>query len=284
MKTGAIDVNTKSSTLKVPGAQIYYEMSGSGPLLLTIAGGPSDAGVFTDLARRLADRYTVIAYDPRGNSRSHFDGEAVEQQLDIHGDDAARLIETLGSGPAYVLGNSGGAQIGLNLAARHPERVRVLVAHEPPCLVMLDDPAEAIAADREIFETYHREGVGPAMAKFMVMAGLDDEFDDASSELAPTPDDIATFARMETNFEYFIAHGLMPLSLYRPDVAVLRTGSPRIVIGIGEESVGQITHRTSTALATKLSVTPFVFPGGHDGFGTHTEGFAKALHQALGGD
>lgn len=277
-------MNPKSSTLKVPGAKLYYEVLGSGPLLLTIAGGPSDAGVFADLSRQLADRYTVIAYDPRGNSRSHFDSEPVEQQLDVHGDDAARLIETLGDGPAYVLGNSGGAQIGLNLAARHPERVRVLVAHEPPCLVMLDDPAEAIAADREIYETYRREGVGPAMAKFMAMAGLDDEPSDASPEFAPSPEDIATFGRMEANFEYFIAHGLMPLSLYHPDVAVLRAGKPRIVIGIGEESVGQITQRTSAALAAKLGVEPVIFPGGHGGFGTHIEGFAKTLDQALGGD
>ncbi|PWK68453.1 alpha/beta hydrolase [Aminobacter sp. AP02] len=273
----------KSSTLKVPGAKIHYEALGSGPLLLTIAGGPSDAGVFAGLSRQLADRYTVVAYDPRGNSRSHFDGEPVEQQLDVHGDDAARLIDALSDGPAFVLGNSGGAQIGLNLAARHPERVRVLVAHEPPCLVMLDDPEKAIAADREIYETYLRDGIGPAMAKFMVMAGLDDEYDGGSPEFEPSPEDIATFARMEANFEYFIAHGLMPLSLYCPDVAALRAGEPRVVVGIGEETVGQITHRTSVALAAKLGAEPVVFPGGHGGFGSHSEGFARTLHQVLDG-
>ena len=61
--------------LKVPGATIYYETRGAGPLLLIIPGGPQDAGVFADLAGHLADRYTVVAYDPRGNSRSRFDGE-----------------------------------------------------------------------------------------------------------------------------------------------------------------------------------------------------------------
>ena len=68
----------KSSTLKVPGAKIYYEMQGSGPILLIIPGGPQDAGVFADVSRHLADRYTVVAYDPRGNSRSTFDGEPEE--------------------------------------------------------------------------------------------------------------------------------------------------------------------------------------------------------------
>ena len=140
---------TKSSTLKVPGAKIYYEMQGSGPVLLIIPGGPQDAGVFADVSRHLADRYTVVAYDPRGNSRSTFDGEPEELALDVQADDAAALIEALGGGPAYVFGTSGGAQIGLNLAARYPERVRALVAHEPPTIMLLDDPSEALAADQE---------------------------------------------------------------------------------------------------------------------------------------
>ena len=93
---------------------------GSGPVLLVIPGGPQDAGVFTDLARHLADRYTVVAYDPRGNSRSRFDGEPDDLVLDTQGDDAAALIRALGAGPVTVFGTSGGAQIGLNLAARYP--------------------------------------------------------------------------------------------------------------------------------------------------------------------
>ncbi|MER8859228.1 alpha/beta fold hydrolase [Mesorhizobium sp. M0871] len=88
----------QTSTLKVPGASLYYEMRGSGPVLLIIPGGPQDAGVFADVAGHLADRYTVVAYDPRGSSRSTFDGEPQEQDLDVHGDDAARLIEALGAG------------------------------------------------------------------------------------------------------------------------------------------------------------------------------------------
>jgi pimeloyl-ACP methyl ester carboxylesterase len=51
----------------VPGATIYYEVQGSGPVLVMIPGGPTDAGIFAGLARCLADRYTVVAYDPRGN-------------------------------------------------------------------------------------------------------------------------------------------------------------------------------------------------------------------------
>lgn len=274
---------TTSATLKVPGATLYYEVRGSGPTLLIIPGGPQDAGVFADLAQRLEDRYTVVTFDPRGNSRSAFDGEPQELQLDVQGDDAARLIEALGNGPAYVFGTSGGAQIGLNLTARHPELVRTLVAHEPPCLMLLDDPSAELAADQELIDTYRREGVDAAMAQFFAMNALEPgaEQGDAPPEVAPTPEAAETFARVSGNFDYWLAHGMMPLDLYRPDVQVLRSGKPRVVVGLGEGSVGQSIEGMTRALANKLGSEPRFFPGDHFGFEAHADTFAQTLHRAF---
>ncbi|RJT42326.1 alpha/beta fold hydrolase [Mesorhizobium waimense] len=281
-----------ASTLKVPGASLYYETRGSGPVLLIIAGGPQDAGVFADVARHLADRYTVVAYDPRGNSRSTFDGQAEAQSLDVHGDDAARLIEALGVGPAYVFGTSGGAQIGLNLAARHPQRVRVLVAHEPPSMMMLDDPSQAVAGMRDLHDTYRSHGVEAAMQKFFSdnglsegpdhdEAGQEDTEQPAAPQFASTPEEVETFARVSGNFEYWLAHGIMPLSLYRPDVEALR-GAP-VVVGIGEDSVGQPIDDMGKALADKLGTKRVAFPGDHMGFAPYPDRFAETLHSALSG-
>jgi len=50
---------TKTGTLTVPGASLYSEVTGSGPVLLMIAGAPADAGTFAAIAAQLADRYTV---------------------------------------------------------------------------------------------------------------------------------------------------------------------------------------------------------------------------------
>ena len=275
-----------SATLDVPGATLYYEIRGSGPLLLIIPGGPQDAGVFAGLARQLADRYTVVAYDPRGNSRSTITGEPEDQDLDLHGDDAARLIASLGDEPAHVFGTSGGAQIALNLAARYPDRVRAVVAHEPACLLMLDDPSEAMAADQAVYDTYRREGVDAAMQLFMDRTALRTRMDGGETppELAPDPEELETFERVSGNFEYWLAHGLMPLSLYRPDVVALRSGTPAIVVGTGEESAGQTIHAIGVALASKLGTAPVVFPGDHFGFESHTAQFADTLHQALAGN
>jgi pimeloyl-ACP methyl ester carboxylesterase len=275
---------TRSATLKVPGARIYYETRGAGPLLLIIPGGPQDAGVFAEVSRRLSDRYTVVAYDPRGNSRSPTDGPPGELVLDVHADDAAALIQALGGGPAHVFGTSGGAQIGLDLAARHPELVRVLVAHEPPSMMLLADPSKEVAAAQSLHDTYRREGVEAAMGKFFADNGLaEGPEEQAAPELPPDPEGAETFARVSGNFEYWLAHGLLALSLYRPDVDRLCAGKPRVVVGIGEESAGQPIDGMGRALATRLGTERVVFPGDHMGFETQPGPFAETLHRALGG-
>ncbi len=266
--------------LKVPGASIYYETHGSGPLLLLIPGGPTDAGIYDGLVPSLADRYTVVAYDPRGNSRSTFDAAPVEQSMDVHGDDAARLIESFGAGPAYVFGNSGGAQIGLNLAARHPESVRRLVAHEPPCVQLLPDKSAIMRSTDEIESAYRRDGAGAAMQLFMSMAGLDGAQGPPDPAQMP-PEAAEAFARIGGNLDYFFAHGLKPISYYVPDTVSLGSGEVKVIVGVGEETDGQIANRSARALAGLLGIDPVVFPGDHGGFGEHPDKFAKTLDRVL---
>jgi len=271
--------SAKSSRLKVAGATLYYEVQGSGPVLVLIPGGPTDAGVFSRLSACLADRYTVAACDPRGNSRSALDGQREEQRLDLHGDDMARLVEELGDEPAYVFGSSGGAQIGLNLAARYPGRVRVLVAHEPPCVKMLPDPTQTLAGNRAVADAYRSGGVPAAMQKFAEVTGF---AGGPQRQGPPPPPEVQeTFKRIEGNMDYFFACGLVPISQYEPDVAALRAGPVRVVVGVGEDSVGQTAYRTAVALAEKLGRPPVVFPGDHGGYGPQAEAFAATLDRVL---
>lgn len=276
----------RSATLKVPGATLYYEVWGSGPLLLVIPGGPQDAGVFSEIARTLADRYTVVPYDPRGNSRSTFDGEPTPLSLDQQADDAAALIQHLGDGgPAFVFGTSGGAQIGLNLAARHPQLVAKLVAHEPPTMMLLDDPSAQVAEANGLYDIYKTQGVDAAMGAFFGANSLEGGAPEgeAAPEFDMPPEAAETMGRVMGNFEYWLAEGLLPLSFYTPDVDTLRTGKPKVVVGISTESTGQPIALMSTALADKLGGTPVSFPGDHvSGFdGPNAAAFATVLDGAL---
>jgi pimeloyl-ACP methyl ester carboxylesterase len=270
------------TTLNVPGATLYYEIQGTGPVLLMIPGGAADAGIFAGLASFLTDRYTVVAYDPRGNSRSVPDDPSKDQDMDVHGDDAAALIVAVTDEPAYVLGSSGGAQIGLDLAARHPARVHTLVAHEPPCGELLPDAAEVRAAMEEVYQTYRKQGVEAGMQRFEVAIGMEGVPPEQPPG-GPTPEMLEDWARISGNLEYFLAHGVRPISGYVPDVAALREGSARVVVGIGETSGGQLAHRAAVALAERLGTPPVTFPGDHGGFASRPREFAETLHKVLTG-
>ena len=226
-------VNAESD--RAPG--LITRCRGPALILLIIPGGPQDAGVFADVSRHLADRYTVVAYDPRGNSRSTFDGAPEELQLDVQAEDAAALIKALGGGAAYVFGPAAAPRCGLDLAARHPALVRTLVAHEPPSMMLLDDASGELAASEDLDDTIAAKASKPRGRKFSADIGLDDgpEQEEAPPEFAPTPEAAETFARVSGNFEYWLAQGVMALSLYRPDIDALRASKPRVVVAIGKE-------------------------------------------------
>src|SRR6267378_3499473 len=217
-------VPVKTSILKVPGASLYYEVRGSGPVLLMMPGGPADAGAFRRIAGYLDSDYTVITYDPRGLSHSPLDGPVNDERIvQIFADDAHRLLAETGKEPAFVFASSGGAVIALELAARHPEQIRALVAHEPPALALLPDPAHERAAGAEIVQTFRTAGIGPAMQKFMVQTRIRSG-PRPPPPGEPTPEMREAQAQFQRNMEFWLGHYFMAIADYEPDFAALKTG------------------------------------------------------------
>src|SRR5206468_11601407 len=100
---------------------------------LLIPGGAMPSDAFAGLQAALAERFTVVRYDSRGLAPSAFTDAPHAITVPGQADDALALIDALSPDePAFVFGSSGGALTGLDLIARHPDRVRRLVAHEPP--------------------------------------------------------------------------------------------------------------------------------------------------------
>ncbi|MEV0616526.1 alpha/beta fold hydrolase [Nonomuraea sp. NPDC050404] len=153
--------------LRVPGATLHYEVRGSGPLLLLIPGGTGGAASFDGIADDLAADHTVVSYDPRGLSRSPLDDPQARQEVAQHADDAFRLLELVAPGAsARVAGCSSGAIVALHLLTAHPERISLVVAHEPPVVEVLPDAAGHRAMLARVQDTFHREGLMPAAAIF----------------------------------------------------------------------------------------------------------------------
>jgi pimeloyl-ACP methyl ester carboxylesterase len=270
----------KAETLQVPGASMYYEVRGSGPVLLMIPGGPMDADGFKGIAERLADAYTVVTYDCRGNSRSPMQTPWEDLTVGLFADDAKRLLDAVSIDQADVLGSSGGATYALDLVARYPGRVRTLVAHEPPVSELLPDAARYHTLNEQVGETYRGEGTFAAMQMFTKGVGFGNGGPPARGE--QTPEDAATAARTGANLELFAGRLIPIIGNYQPDLAALQRSSTRIVVGVGDESTPeQMVYQTAHALAERLGGPPVHFPGGHGGFGSHPDGFADRLRQVL---
>ena len=243
--------------LEVPGVRLTFDVRGdlsAGGVPLLMFGSPMDAGGFSTLAGHFGDR-TVITYDPRGTSRSVRTDGSLESTPEDHASDLRRLIDALDAGPVNVFATSGGAVNALALVSKHPDRVRTLVAHEPPVVDPLPDRDELLATCDDIYRTYLASGQGPAMAKFIAMVmqqgplpvGFADQSqpDPAMFGLSPEDDGRRDDALLRQN--------MRTCPSYVPDYDALATASTRIVVAYGEASGEQMPSRAGRALAERAA-------------------------------
>src|SRR5262249_12795230 len=267
-------IQTTARTLSVPGANLYYEVTGSGPVLMLI-GLPVNHTEFAKVVPLLADRYTVVTYDPRGFSQSTIEDPDQDSTPELVADDVHRVLAEVTTEPACLMGSSGGAVTALALVSRHPEHLRVVVAHEPPLLELLPDADQLKAQAQDVYDTFRREGQGPDWMKFGKLVDPDFNFAEMMAAMGPpTPQMIANGERM-------LAHSLRPTSFHSPDLTALRAVSDRIVVGVGAATAGQVANRTAHALAERLDLPVVEFPGHHEGFLSDPEPFAAKLVEVL---
>jgi pimeloyl-ACP methyl ester carboxylesterase len=270
---------TKIGTLNVPGANLYYEVRGSGPVLLMMPGGPADATAFKSIAGQLAPHYTVVTYDPRGLSRSNLEGPLDEERIvEVFADDVHRLLASITNKKADVFASSGGAVIALELAARHPEQLNTVVSHEPPSPTLLPDSAYVRATMEAVTAAYRTQGIGPAVQIFSDLIGGGPP---PAPEGEPTPEMLEDQARMMGNMDLFFGPYVLAIAHYEPDFAALKSAPCRIVAAVGAESRGELAHDGGLGLATRLGTPAVVFPGAHGGFGSHPAEFAAKLREVL---
>ncbi len=266
---------SSSHVLEVPGARLHYEVRGAGPLVVLV-GSPMDADPFAPLADLLAPDHLVVTFDPRGINRSTVEDPDQDSTPALRADDVARLIRHVDAGPATVLGSSGGAVTALALVEAHPELVATVIAHEPPLNDLLEDREDLAARTDDMIATYIAGDVLGAWAKFFALADM------------TVPDGMleAMFGgdrdpRVVADERFWFAHELRPSVRWHPDFAVLRATPTRVLIGVGEDSGGELCERTSTALATALGLEPTTFPGGHIGFTEDAVAFHTRLREVL---
>jgi pimeloyl-ACP methyl ester carboxylesterase len=267
------------ATLPVPGAAVYYEVRGTGPVLLMLAGGHGDANTMDAVADHLADRYTVVSYDRRGLSRSRLDNPSATFGLETHADDASRLLATLTAEPAFVFGNSIGALIGLDLTALHPAQVRMLVAHEPPHPALLD-AAERAHAERTLYEMEQVYGTSGAIAALQILIT---DIGATYGELEPGVEPPRRTGEAAANLKFFFDYDLPAVRRYRLDIGLLQAATTRIRPAGGRDSRATWPYDCAVALANRLGAEIMELPSDHLGYMTHPRAYAASLREALAG-
>ena len=259
-------------TVDVNGTELYYELRGAGPSLLLIMGATGDSGVFERFADLLAEEFTVVAYDRRGNGRSprsaSWDTTSPEEQAD----DAVALLDALGLAPAALFGTSSGGIFALATLIRHPQAVRAAVLHEPALVTLFDDPAEARSTISGV--------VTPAIESGGPRAGIESFIrlvaGDASWEQLNPIVRERMLATAGTYFEIEIGR----FDTYLPDDDTLASITAPAHLLVGDDSLPYFAQ-AARRLAARLHVEITHVPGGHFGYLDHPAPMAQTVSALL---
>ena len=106
-----------------------YELIGSGPDLVMVPGTFADRRTWSRVIGRLSGRFRCLLLDPRGTHETPDPGTPF--RADDLAVDVLSAMDSAGVGRANVVGHSLGAAVAVIMAARHPDRVRKVVACSP---------------------------------------------------------------------------------------------------------------------------------------------------------
>ncbi|MGW5200831.1 alpha/beta fold hydrolase [Streptomyces spiralis] len=256
-------------------SDLYHDVCGTGPVLLLFPGGAGHPMGLEPMTRRLARRFTVVTYDPLGLAHGRLGLPVADQRAEDWSDGARRVLDAvLPEGEsAYVLGTSSGSVAALDLLARHPERLRHVVAHEPPCVAVLPDGARQRERFREVYDAYRVAGpqaAGAWMAAVLTERAVQDD--------APEGRPLTREEELASPMALFLAHVLRRFTSYVPPAA---PPAVPLTLAAGVGSRGQLLHRTAVFLAERYGAGFAEFPGGHIGAVEEPEAFADRLADVL---
>jgi pimeloyl-ACP methyl ester carboxylesterase len=165
-------------------ADLYFEVSGSGPRLLFVNGSGTSLEEARLLTGAFASRFELLAFDYRGLGRS---GEVAHSYTMADcATDTATVMDAAGWASSAVVGISFGGMVALELAVSHPDRIERLALL---C-------TSAGGAGGSSFPLHELEALDPEARKMRRRTLMDSRFDEAW--LASHPVDRALVATMES--------------------------------------------------------------------------------------
>lgn len=112
--------------IEIDGRDLYYEKSGTGPILLCIHTAGTDGRVWRRFSKFMSSRYTVLVPDLPGHGKSSpWDGwRTTRITLDYYSQTIGEFMKKLELNNVYLLGCSIGADIALQLSLSEQDRLK----------------------------------------------------------------------------------------------------------------------------------------------------------------
>jgi pimeloyl-ACP methyl ester carboxylesterase len=158
-----------ASTAEGAGVALAYEIDGAGTPVLLIHDIASDRHGLPTVAGARSIRYDRRGYGESGAPEPYVGTTVMEQT-----EDAAALLEALGVDGVVAAGIGFGALIALDLALRHGDLTRAVVAADPPLFAFVPDANEELAEQRRVLQDSMATG-GPDAAVEAWLAGRADD-------------------------------------------------------------------------------------------------------------
>lgn len=280
----------RDGIVKTEGDELYYKIRGEGKPLLFIAPAGGNGDGYYPVAQILSDRYKVITYDRRANTRSTMNFPA---RFDIRQQsrDALAVLNAAGEETALVIGNSSGAVIALDLAAAYPKAVHAAIIHEAAIPAVLP-PTEAAKWQEFFISCYDlakRKGASYGAMKFyfgVELPALRLMWDTLKVTKYMKQDKTSCAVKRipaRTGSDFLIFNELLPITGYQPDFETLGNNGVKIFIGCGEYGIKRNAwyYRAAKIMAERLSCEFVAFPGHHGEYMGRYEPWAKVVRETV---
>lgn len=225
------------------------------PLLL-IHGIISDGSFFDKIKEELCDEFEVFTYDRIGYGNSSFDYKEAKDEYTVssQADQAYNVIKDLRR-PAWIVGNSAGGLIAIELALKYPNAVAGMILLEPSLAFDEKTTDELIEWNRLLNSFKNEKRIKKALPAFSEVIGNTDNHE---------PTSLLEMKKTYKNLENFMYGELNDIQNYRPSLSQLKQIDFPVYIGISQDGAGSIFARSSIESSYKIEWPIVYFPGYHN--------------------
>ena len=142
------------------GINIYYEVHGSGPVILLTHGYSATAQMWKGQIEPLTKKHTLVTWDMRGHGQSDYPADQSAYSEEATVGDMAAILDAVGAKKAIIGGLSLGGYMSLAFYRIHPERTNALLIIDTGPGFKKDDAREVWnKRARETGDRYDKEGL-----------------------------------------------------------------------------------------------------------------------------